>query len=115
MNIIEFTQKYNLHDSLLEKIIVNADTKAIILHVDFCYWLQDSYKDGSPETGMIKITFNNATFDEYKPLQLNSNSILQSAANSSNEFLLTIEEKHTGCLQLKILAESVTVNKLGNG
>ena len=50
MKILDFIKAYNFHDSLLENYNYNAERKELIFEIYFCYWAQESFKDGDEET-----------------------------------------------------------------
>lgn len=55
MYINDFLSTYELHDSLLTNVEINGDS--LELTVDFCYWMQDGYRDDEPETGVLRLRF----------------------------------------------------------
>ena len=65
MTIKDFAEKYNLHDSGIEKIIYDAENKKIILTIEFCFWMQNWYIETEPSNGKISATFENVTLFEY--------------------------------------------------
>ncbi len=76
MNNIEQLNKYDFHDSLLENLFYNRETKELNLIIDFCNWKQSWYHDNEPETSIISLVFtnvSNATIPEYTP---NSDEIM---------------------------------------
>lgn len=110
MTIKEFTQNYNLHDSLLEKIDYDEKAATVKLYVDFCYWLQNSYTDEMPETGNIVIKFSECEDLQYNPYRINNDEISKVISNNENEIVLTVfndlSEKY---IEIKIKASSVSV------
>ena len=57
MNIIQFLDQYELHDSLLEFVSYNAEKEELELKINFCYWMQSNYDNLS------------AVFDAMKRIQ----------------------------------------------
>ncbi len=51
----EFFKKYYFHDSGIEKVEYNQDTKELLFRIDFCFWMQQDYVKGTPENGMINV------------------------------------------------------------
>ncbi len=91
MKILDFIKAYNFHDSLLENYNYNAERKELIFEIDFCYWAQESFKDGDEENGSIKVIFYEVSdfmHDEYK---IDSDSILNLNATDSGNVELTVE------------------------
>ena len=65
MNIKEFAEKYYLHDSSIEKINFDEKNKILTLTIDFCFWMQNWYKNDEPTNGKISVTFENILLFEY--------------------------------------------------
>ena len=61
MTIKEFVEKYHLHDSGLNSIIIDTDKRTLCLSVDLCNWMQDDYEEEDPEILPIEIIFENVT------------------------------------------------------
>ena len=57
MNITQFLDQYELHDSLLEFVSYNAEKEELELKINFCYWMQRNYDSSFPETGLILVKF----------------------------------------------------------
>ena len=49
--------KYDLHDSLIEKVIYFADERRLEMKIELCNWQQNGYKDSDPEMRNICIAF----------------------------------------------------------
>ena len=58
MTISDFIEKYYLHDSGLDEIIVDQENRTVRLLVDLCNWMQDDYVEGEPEIKPIEIVFS---------------------------------------------------------
>ena len=58
MTIIEFTENYCLHDSTIRNITYNKPADTLTFLIDFAFWMQDWYVDGSPENGMVNLHFS---------------------------------------------------------
>ena len=65
LTITEFAEKYYLHDSNIEKINFDEKTKNLTLTIEFCFWMQNWYKNDEPTNGKISVTFENVSFLEY--------------------------------------------------
>lgn len=50
--------KYDLHDSLIEKVQYFVDKKRVEIIIELCNWKQNGYKDTEPEMISICITFD---------------------------------------------------------
>ena len=66
LTITEFEEKYYLHDSTIDKIEYDAENKTLRLEIDFCFLMQIWYEQGTPENGLIAVTFENVSFYEYE-------------------------------------------------
>lgn len=58
MKINEFLEKYCFHDSTIDEISYDTTAKELVLHMDFAFWMQKDYVDGTPENGMVNIRFH---------------------------------------------------------
>lgn len=65
MLIKEFAEKYNLHDSGIEKIFYDAEHKKLVLTIEFCFWMQNWYVECEPSNGKISVTFENVSLFEH--------------------------------------------------
>ena len=59
MRLNVFIDKYNLHDSFFESIEYDIDRSVVVLSINFAFWMQKSYIDGTPENGIIRVEFKN--------------------------------------------------------
>ena len=66
MTVAEFEEKYNLHDSGIEKVEYDAANKKLVLIIYFCFWMQNWYDKSKPENGLIAVTFENVSLYEYE-------------------------------------------------
>lgn len=112
MKLNEFIEKHNLHDSLLESIEHDGKQKIVKLIIDFCYWQQDNYKEGTPETGLIVIEFTDVSNFTYLPYQINSDEIIDVVCNNDSIIFVVyndIEETHKN---ISITAKDVFINAI---
>ena len=112
MTINEFVKKYNLHDSLMEDIKYDSNSKTIKFIVDFCYWQQDDYREEMPETGLIIIEFSGNVELSYIPYHINSDEIIRVFLSESNTLHLIVfndlsEESH----EIIVKADDVSVKE----
>ena len=63
MTIDFFVKHYNLHDSYITSAEYTSDSRHLRLLIDFAFWMQESYKNGEPENGVISVDFQNV--DQY--------------------------------------------------
>ena len=78
MTIESFVKHYNLHDSYITSVEYSVDSHCVLLFIDFAFWMQESYKDGEPENGIIQVEFQDQLFrrisrksSKYKDLRQN--------------------------------------------
>lgn len=91
MKITDFFKTYNFHDSLLENVVYKADLKEVSFEIDFCYWMQDSFKEGDKENGLIKILFTGVSEFQYEKYEICSDSILSFVITDDETIELTVE------------------------
>ena len=61
MKIQEFVSNYIMHDSLIESIEKESNNTTIIMVINFAFWMQKSYEENDPETGLLKVIFHNVS------------------------------------------------------
>ncbi len=59
MKSIDFAHEYNLHDSFIKSVEKDDDNHTMTLNINFAFWMQKDYVEGTPENGIIKVTFKN--------------------------------------------------------
>lgn len=59
MTIESFVRQYNLHDSYITKIHHDSTQQLLTIHINFAFWMQEFYEEGTPENGMILLRFSN--------------------------------------------------------
>ena len=58
MNLREMVDKFDLHDSLVEKIEYYPHAKILEIYIELCNWRQRSYNDNDPEIISGKFIFS---------------------------------------------------------
>lgn len=111
MTINEFTNRFNLHDSLLENVIYDKTAKKVTLSIDFCYWQQDGYQDDMDETGMILVEFDEVIELKYAPYQINSDEIVAISEKDDEITLTVFNDILNDNVDIIIGAKNVTVTK----
>ena len=111
MTINEFVNKYNLHDSLLESVTYDENTKKVILSIDFCYWQQEDYQDDANETGMIVVEFDGVEALNYHPYQINSDEIVEVLQEDNAITLTVFNDILNDNVDITITAKNVFVSK----
>ncbi len=113
MNISEFIQNYNLHDSLIEKVDYDEKNKIVTIIIDFCYWQQVGYTDDMPETGIIVVDFKNVSKFIFTSYQINSDEIIDVTYDETNGLsLILMNDILKDCVEINIYAETVNIRKL---
>ena len=124
MTIKDFAEKYNLHDSGIEKIFYDTEHKKLVLTIEFCFWMQNWFVEGEQSNGKISATFENVSvfdYDENISEKIFSdeldNEILNAKLEDENLILNLRETVSYQPLQeifykLKIKAETVEVVEL---
>ena len=109
MTVNEFANRFNLHDSLLEKLVYNKSKNNVELFFDFCYCQQDDYEEDMDETGMILVEFDGVIEFKYAPHEINSDEIV-GISHKDNEIILTVfNDISNDSIDIKISANNVTV------
>lgn len=57
MNIPEFLKRYSFHDSCIDEVSFDEEKKELLFLIDFCFYMQDDYKEGDPDVGMVEVHF----------------------------------------------------------
>lgn len=110
MTTKEFCNKYNLHDSLLQKIELNHTKKTAKLTIDFCYWQQKGYRDEEPETGTVFIVCSGITSISFGDHQIHDDQIVSCTTNTNGTITMITESDITKDYHtITISAENVEI------
>ncbi len=114
MSINEFFDKYNLHDSYVEKVSYDDTIQNLLLLVNFAFWLQDDYVDGDPENGELQVVFNNVSLYSCQDGDPCGDfvGILGSSLNEQGDYIISFSDDADVYFEMSIHAETVTVNIL---
>ncbi len=125
MNIKELAAKYYLHDSSVEKINFDEKNKNLTLTIEFCFWMQNWYKNDEPTNGKISVIFENVSLFEYDENisdrifsnELDSEIYSAEIDDDGNFVIFSVETIYdSDCddiyWQLKIKSENVKVTEL---
>ena len=109
MKINELLSKYTFHDSLLENILYENENSKLILTIDFCFWMQNDYDESQPETGPIKLIFNN--IENYNGLigDIDSYSILDTSYNNDVLTISLLDDFHDEYHEITIHTHNVII------
>ena len=110
MTIKELLGKYQFHDSMLENIQI-FDNHSVVLVIDVCLWMQDSYQETDPETQIQRFVFDSVTLCEYDEYDIDSDTILEARTLDDQTLELTVlsDTDHT-CHFVQICAGNVNVS-----
>ena len=106
----EFVAHYIMHDSLIDSVEVQDEGTRIVLMIDFAFWMQNGYKESDPETGSIKVTFNNVSFyDIPDDADWNEISILETRLENGQIKFALMNDMTDDYLELVIESNNVEV------
>ena len=106
----EFIAHYIMHDSLIDSVEVQDEGTRIVLMIDFAFWMQNGYKESDPETGSIKVTFNNVSFyDIPDDADWNEISILETRLENGQIKFALMNDMTDDYLELVIESNNVEV------
>lgn len=57
MRISDFVNDYELHDSFIKSVKIDDNNHRVTLFINFAFWMQEGYAEGTPENGIIKVVF----------------------------------------------------------
>ena len=107
MTINSFLSDHYLHDSLVEKVTYEND--AVDLTIDFCFWMQEGYRENEPETGIIHLHFPDVTSFSGPSGSLDDYSILEADYQDCCLTLLLMDDYNNTSYELKITSASGNV------
>lgn len=115
MKAKEFVNKYYLHDSLFDKVSFAKESATISMIIDFAFWMQSWYKEGTAETGLISVTFNNVeNYSCPDGVVWEQISILQAEeSNGAIKFSL-LNDMEDSYLEMEIKSDNIKVEVLDN-
>ena len=113
MTAQEFVRKYILHDSLIESVEVLNDGRTIVVMIDFSFWMQPGYNAADPETGTLKVTFNDVSESSIpQNVKWNEVSILDAAASGNTVKFSLMNDMTDACSELTICSSRILAEKL---
>lgn len=108
MKLNDFVEKYIMHDSLFTSITQDKNTVKMV--IDFAYWMQPGFSEGSPETGPLKVEFSNVTrFVCPENIPLDQVSILKTSCKENTIQFSILNDITNEYFEIVIEAESVSV------
>ena len=113
MTSLEFVRNYILHDSLIESVEVLNDGRTIVVMIDFAFWMQPGYNAADPETGTLKVTFDDVSgFSIPQNIMWNEISILDAAASGNTVKFSLMNDMTDACSELTICSSCIWTEKL---
>jgi hypothetical protein len=113
MTAQEFVRKYILHDSLIESVEVLSGGKTIVLMIDFAFWMQPGYNTANPETGTLKVTFDDVSECSIpENVKWNEISILDAVASGNTVKFSLMNDMTDACSELTICSNRILAEKL---
>ncbi|MDO4584304.1 MAG: hypothetical protein Q4D62_09400 [Planctomycetia bacterium] len=114
MELNELLEKYDFHDSGLERIQYDSAERRAEMEVEFCNWMQDYFQKGMVKQPIVSLVFTEVSEMKYAGLEQydEGNVILQASLikNPSNqegvEFLVYNDETNQ-LKHIRIFAEEV--------
>ena len=112
MTAHEFVENYIMHDSLVDSVEVHDYGATIVLLLDFAFWMQPGYNETDPETGTLKIIFNNVSeFSISENVDWNTVSILDTADSEGMVKFSLMNDLTDEYLELIIRSNHIIVEK----
>lgn len=115
MKAKEFVDKYYLHDSLFDKVSFSKNDAIVSMIIDFAFWMQHWYEEGTAETGLISVTFNNV--EDYscpECVDWEQISILQTEESDGVIKFSLMNDMEDSYLEMKIKSDDIEVEILDN-
>ena len=117
MRIIDFVNDYELHDSFIKSVENDNNNHTVILFINFAFWMQKGYVEGTPENGVIKAVFYNVR--EFKCEDGDPAGafvgILNAEYKDGSLVISMLDDETVSYFDLVIVADEVTVTVEQNG
>ena len=98
------------YDSLIDNVEVQDNGTRVVLVIDFAFWMQEGCKESDPETGLIKVVFNNVSYHSIpKGADWNEISILETRLESGQVKFALMNDRTDDYLEIIIASNSVDV------
>ncbi len=117
MNIIDFANEYYLHDSFIKSVEKDDNNNTVTLNINYAFWMQKDYVEGTPENGVIKVIFKNV-----QKYQCEGGDpagafvgILNAEYKDGSLVISLLDDESVTCFDLVITADEVTVTVEENG
>lgn len=112
MKIDEFIHRHNFHDSYFMSIIHDVKESTLTADIEFAYWMQTDYVDGTLEDGILRVVFHHVkSFScvNGDPCEAFS-GILNAFVNENGDCVFALmNDEDNNYFEMHIQAESVSV------
>ena len=113
MKVNDFSEKYCLHNSIIDEINHDVDTKELTLHMDFAFWMQNNFVEGTPENGMVNVCFRQVEGYTGITGKIDWFSVNNISLNSDNTITCAILDDYNGkCYEWKFYVSEVEFEDL---
>ncbi len=109
MTLDELNNKYYFHDSIIRGL--ECQSENVILHCNFCDFMQKDYKESDFTNSDIVLTFHNATYKLSDIFPLSNAGILTQKI-SGNTLTFCMENGPDTYGELEITADSIEVTRV---
>lgn len=75
MTIQNFADEYYLHDSYFEDVLYDESSATVVMKINFCFWMQDKFKEGDDENGIMVAEFKEVSSFSYDGGEIDYESI----------------------------------------
>lgn len=115
MKAKEFVDKYYLHDSLISNVSFSKDNAVVSMIIDFAFWMQSWYKEGTEETGLISVTFSSVeNYSCPENVDWEQISILQAVESGGVIKFSLMNDMEDSYLEMTIKSDDIVVVILDN-
>lgn len=111
MTLKELDDTFDFHDSSIQKIISDKENKRLIMLIDFCYWMQKDFIEGSIENGIISLTFENVSNYSWINGQIDDYTILGIEVFEKKICFNIVDEFHDKFFRVSFNADEVFFGK----
>ena len=113
MKAKEFSDRYYLHDSLMDQVSFAKEEAVVSMTIDLAFWMQSWYEEGMAETGLISVTFRSV--EEYscpENVDWKQISILQAEASDGAISFSLLNDAEDSCFEMRIKSDDIEVKIL---
>ena len=112
MSISDLLQSFEFHDGLLDDVVYDRDKKEVRMVIDFCYWMQEGYRDEDPETGMVELVFRDVSVYEGLEGEVDSFSVLHMKLEDRFLLIGVLDDDTDEFHEIRLQAGTAQMNRL---